>query len=116
MSDLEDAVKLVLEAGHSTGHADSCKELVEEMLDNLRELEKELDLYKKTVEINGWPDISETHVVTHKEIDEAWAFIVDPPGFLNDDVKDAVELALGALRIKRCGGCEECDGDGWYIP
>lgn len=41
-------------------------------------------------------------IFTHKMIDEAWAFVVDPPGHLSNEVKEAVEAALGALGIKRC--------------
>lgn len=77
--------------------------------ERIEELEKERNLYGKIVEINGWPDISETHVVTHKQIDAAWAFVVDPPGYLSQDVKDAVEAALGAFGIERCE--EERDGE-----
>lgn len=41
--ELERAIKLVLEAGLSTGHADNWPDLVDELLEQYRELREKLD-------------------------------------------------------------------------
>jgi len=45
------------------------------------------------------------HHITDEQIDAAWAFVIDPPGYLSSDVKKAVEAALWAFDIKQCEGC-----------
>ena len=49
------------------------------------------------------------HLVTYKQIDAAWTFVIDPPGYLSQDAKDAVRAALSAIHVV---ACDECGGSG----
>jgi len=60
--------------------------------------------------------LSEGHHITDEQIDAAWAFVIDPPGYLSSDVKKAVEAALWAFDIKRCEGCGDKMGSSKFTP
>lgn len=53
------------------------------------------------------------HIITDAQIDAAWAKRVLIPSADNDDSANTY-IPIKPLGIERCGGCEECEGDGWY--
>lgn len=53
------------------------------------------------------------HHITDAQLDAAWAKRVLIPSADNDDSANTY-IPIKPLGIERCGGCEECEGDGWY--
>ena len=49
----EEAVKLVLDAGLSTGHADTCGDLMLEVMEEIETLRRELAHYKRVLRVIG---------------------------------------------------------------
>jgi hypothetical protein len=82
---------------------------IDEQQQRIEELESKIAEF-----IHGENEGPKGYWITTEQINEAWAFVIDPPGYLSQDVKDAVEAALGAFGIERCPN-PDCDGYEWRI-